>query len=692
MPLARHRLFHGILAAAMIAVLAPITTARAAVAPGEPHPTYATFHQHVGPPAGHESATDVVVQPDGKVVVALLNDAEVDQRIVRLLPDGQLDTTFAAGGVWHKPSVGNVTVRSLALQPDGKIVYAGESASLPGIVIGRLTSTGEPDLTFSGNGDFVAQTATGSAPLVEEVLVDASGTISFAGVIKNGTKADDLFLGRLTSVGVDDPAFAGSPIFMFGSPADADADSFGGMARMPNGDYIIGNKHMATASQVWRISSTGGSRIAANVAFPTGYNDPIDVVATDATHAVVLLQGSHTSGLAYLDVAGTPKISTHAGNAGSIQPFPSSFRGHQLLRQPDGRLLVSGTDSTTELHRAIARVHPVGTPDASWGTSGIRHLTGTSTSRFYLDRHALTIAPDGSVVSAYHAVAGEVRRPIVETRLAQFADIRPEIVTPLVKGTVDVPVDYTLRVVNDGPDASGAGSLTFQTAEGLRVMSWNGLDCTLDARGGTCRYPSIAAGANRSVTIRMKATAAGTHGVTMSADAATHDTVTANDSTSADHLFEVAPPAPPAAGDTTTPPPGGKPGVAPGTTKPKPLALTLVRIAKFDGRVIRGCGTFRVMCVVRRDRAGVTYVPAYLRTTTSDKKARTLILAMQVKVGKRWVTKFRHRVPVSTSGRLDMKLPSDWRSNTSTWRTRMETVTRRGQQPTVSTWMWFKVA
>lgn len=691
---ALRRLVHASLAAAAIVLALPATSLGAS--PGDPHPAFTPFAQHLGPTAGHESATDVAVQADGKVVMSLLNDDEVDQRIVRLLPSGALDSSFATGGTWHVPSARNTYIRAIALQPDGKIVYAGVDTAAPAVIVGRLTPTGQPDLTFSGDGRFVIGTPSGSDPLVEDVFVEASGKITFVGIVHNGTKLDDLFIGRLTQFGVDDATFAGDPYMLFGSTYDGDADGFGGITQMPNGDYIVGNPHAATASMVWRINSTGGMRIAANVAFPNAYDEPVDVIATDATHAVVLLEGSSTTGLAYLDVSATPTISQHAGNAGTIQPFPSSFSGHELLRQADGRLLVSGTDSTTSRHRAIMRLHANGTQDTSWAPGGIKHLSGTSTQRFYLDRHSLALTPDGSVVSAYHAFAGDVRQPRVEQFLARIARVRPEIVTPLMKGTVGTPIDYTIRAVNDGPDTSGGGSFAFTVDDSLRITSWVGAGCTVDARGGTCRFRSLAAGANRSVVLRVKALRAGAHGVSATADAATFDDDTSNDATSATHPFDPVPVAPvaaaapiAAAAQIATPAP--KP-VSANRPRPRHLRLTLQRITRYDGRVIRGCGTWRRMCVVHRARRGARRVaPAYLRAGATIRGRRTVLLVMQVKQRNRWVGKYRHRLPLGANGGLDVKLPNDWRARPGVWRLRTQTVTRRGVKPKFSRWLMFRV-
>ena len=148
---------------ALCACLAMPSSA-AALAPGDALPGFVPTAATFGPVTGQESATSVVVQPDGKVLVAVLNDAESDRRIVRLLADGALDPSFGTGGVWHQPRANATTVRALALQPDGKIVFVGEDATQPAIVVGRLTSDGVLDSTFANDGLHVSALAAGSDP------------------------------------------------------------------------------------------------------------------------------------------------------------------------------------------------------------------------------------------------------------------------------------------------------------------------------------------------------------------------------------------------------------------------------------------------------------------------------------------------------------------------------------------------
>src|ERR1051325_738093 len=76
-------------------------------------------------------ASGVVIQPDGKIVVvgdpSLCCRDDIDFRVARYNPDGSPDTTFGGGtGRVTTDFNGNHDVsENVVLQPDGKIIVAG---------------------------------------------------------------------------------------------------------------------------------------------------------------------------------------------------------------------------------------------------------------------------------------------------------------------------------------------------------------------------------------------------------------------------------------------------------------------------------------------------------------------------------------------------------------------------------------
>jgi len=147
---------------------------------------------------GNESAWAMQVQPDGKIVIGggssittLGNDA-YDFTIARLNADGSKDLDFGTNGLakFNFGDGDNFSTFSedllfdLLLQPDGKIVAAGQSAVLLGdakFALLRLNADGSADTEFGNQGraltDFTAEDESAqSIALLPDGKIMVSGT------------------------------------------------------------------------------------------------------------------------------------------------------------------------------------------------------------------------------------------------------------------------------------------------------------------------------------------------------------------------------------------------------------------------------------------------------------------------------------------------------------------------------------
>lgn len=104
-------------------------------------------------------ALALAVGPDGGIVVAggvRSESAAAEFAIVRYRPDGSADTDFGIDGrVTSQFSVHDSDAHSsVVVQPDGKIVVAGGMAVGPnfGLAIARYDANGVPDTTFASSG------------------------------------------------------------------------------------------------------------------------------------------------------------------------------------------------------------------------------------------------------------------------------------------------------------------------------------------------------------------------------------------------------------------------------------------------------------------------------------------------------------------------------------------------------------
>ena len=130
-----------------------------------------------------EWASDLVLQPDGKIVLAgNRGDASgyhpADFAVVRYNSNGSLDTTFSGDGKvttdlgsWYDFG------QSVELQPDGKIVVAGDSDNNFALV--RYNSNGSLDTTLSGDGRLI--TDQGSYERSKSIALQPDGKIVVGG-------------------------------------------------------------------------------------------------------------------------------------------------------------------------------------------------------------------------------------------------------------------------------------------------------------------------------------------------------------------------------------------------------------------------------------------------------------------------------------------------------------------------------
>ncbi|HXC52264.1 MAG TPA: hypothetical protein VN634_15375 [Candidatus Limnocylindrales bacterium] len=167
------------------------------------------------------SYSDVVVQPDGKILAAgaIVENPNTDQQFSRLLlvrynADGTLDSGFGTGGTVVTEIGKYAYTQEIALQADGKIVavgtaYIGDEAffwlNRPQFALVRYESDGTLDATFGVGGIVTSNYAEGEHYL-SAVQIQTSGRIVVAGQYG----ADEVILVGYDSNGQLDPTFGSS--------------------------------------------------------------------------------------------------------------------------------------------------------------------------------------------------------------------------------------------------------------------------------------------------------------------------------------------------------------------------------------------------------------------------------------------------------------------------------------------------
>jgi uncharacterized delta-60 repeat protein len=158
-----------------------------------------------------DDARAVVVQPDGRIVVA--GSAEEDIALARYLPNGTLDASFGHGGSTITDLGSDDVANGVALTPDGSIVIAGYTLGA-GInrdfLLARYRADGGLDTTFGDRGT-VKTDVSGGDDFAENLTVDSQGRIVLVGRATSPTILD-MALVRYHPDGTLDTSFDGDGI------------------------------------------------------------------------------------------------------------------------------------------------------------------------------------------------------------------------------------------------------------------------------------------------------------------------------------------------------------------------------------------------------------------------------------------------------------------------------------------------
>jgi len=188
---------------------------------------------------------------DGKIVAAS------GGALVRYNTDGSLDDTFGTGGKvftdFGKVYLGPFTSRSalsLLIQPDGKLVTAGELYWYPpGCNVGedfllmRYNDDGTPDLNFGSSGDALTSVLGCGAGIARASVLQPDGKIIAGG-------GGDVTLVRYNPDGSLDPSFGINGILQ---NSGAEVGSVNALVRQPDNNVV-------SAGQWWEESTNGSKK------------------------------------------------------------------------------------------------------------------------------------------------------------------------------------------------------------------------------------------------------------------------------------------------------------------------------------------------------------------------------------------------------------------------------------------------
>jgi uncharacterized delta-60 repeat protein len=162
--------------------------------------------------------SSVVIQPDGKIVVAggafPLFTFAGNFEVVRYNSNGLLDKSFGDGGIVTTTFPEGSYASDVALQADGKIIAAGTvfvdfiigDSSDTDFALARYNSDGTPDTTFGGGGQVMTD-FVGMEDDAFSVLIQPDGKIVAVGSANDAATNYDFAAARYLSNGTIDSTF-----------------------------------------------------------------------------------------------------------------------------------------------------------------------------------------------------------------------------------------------------------------------------------------------------------------------------------------------------------------------------------------------------------------------------------------------------------------------------------------------------
>jgi uncharacterized delta-60 repeat protein len=331
----------------------------------------ATFNSGTG---ADGSVRSLARQPDGKILVGggfITYNGTGRNHIARLNADGSLDATFNPG------TGANSSVQTTTLQPDGKILIGGEFSTYNGTSrnrIARLNVDGSLDATFDPG------TGANSTVLTTAPQPDGKILIGGAFLIYNGTSRNRI--ARLNANGTLDATF--NPI----TGADQQVLT---TTLQPNGKILIGgwftNYNGTSRNRIARLNADGSLDETFNPG--SGSNNDVEAITLQPDGKILIggafttFNGTSRNCIARLNIDGTLDATFNPGTG-------ASSRVESVALQPDGKILIGGSFTTyngTSRHR-IARLNADGTIDTTFNPG-----TGADGSVI-----SMTLQPDGKII------------------------------------------------------------------------------------------------------------------------------------------------------------------------------------------------------------------------------------------------------------------------------------------------------
>jgi len=332
-----------------------------------------------------EAAAGVAIQNDGKILVSgLIGDSGwIDGALLRYNSDGSLDTDFGTEGGVQTDFGGDDVLNAIAIQPDGKIVTVGFGGPNSQFIISRYHADGSIDTDF-GTGGGAATYYGGAWSYADDVAIQPDGKIVVVGASHDDER---IALARYNTDGTLDVSFSGDGKVTHDFSDGVDIGS--SLEILPNGRILVGGA-IDSDFAVVRYYANG----SIDTTFGTGGKTTTDFGTLNAWASALAVQqdGSIVLGGTYggelHTTSPTPgavfALARYSSNGSLDTTFGTNGKvttafggngayGDDLLLQPDGKIVVAGTDANQRADATFAVARYDGGTNVTPGKIGVFH-------------------------------------------------------------------------------------------------------------------------------------------------------------------------------------------------------------------------------------------------------------------------------------------------------------------------------
>ena len=333
--------------------------------------------------SGRTSFEASAVQPDGKIITAgvtQMSPEALDFIVIRYNKDGSYDMSFSGDGVvMPRFGTGGAEAKAIAIQPDGKIVVAGYfwngSNGKFDMALIRLNPDGTPDNTFSGDGQVL--THIRDYNIATDMVLQPDGKIVIAGYTASNVGGIDVGIVRYNSDGTLDNRFSGDG--MLTADLGSDNDQVVGLLLRPDGKLVVVGNGQTGKVFLLRYNADGSPDTSLDIdgMMITGNGEFMNTASAALLQpdGAIVVAGTKDGNfrIERFNSNGSPDNSFSEDGKMMIDFNLNNEQPTSMVLQPGGKLVIGGYVKEWPLtDMALARINADGSLDNSFSGDGIQ--------------------------------------------------------------------------------------------------------------------------------------------------------------------------------------------------------------------------------------------------------------------------------------------------------------------------------